>query len=80
MELGNLGVLPIALYPELRICAMSFEQVSTSVTNPYYKKKGNKYAGQRGPDQSKIWTEVEKELADDEHQIELFPTKEPRPH
>ena len=60
MELGNLGVMPIALYPGMRICAFTFEEVSSPVEVPYYKKKNNKYAGQKSPLASKLTQEVRK--------------------
>ncbi len=60
MELGNLGVMPIALYPGMRICAFTFEEVSSPVDVPYYKKKSNKYAGQQSPLASKLTQEVRK--------------------
>jgi dCTP deaminase len=49
MELSNLGRMPVALYPGMRICAFSFEEVSSPVLVPYRKKVGNKYAGQVTP-------------------------------
>jgi dCTP deaminase len=49
MELSNLGRMAVALYPGMRICAFSFEEVSSPVTVPYRDKKNNKYAGQRTP-------------------------------
>lgn len=55
IELGNLGVMPVALYPRMRICALTFEKVSSRVSVPYHKKPGNKYAGQTGPVASKIF-------------------------
>lgn len=60
MELGNLGVMPVALYPGMRICAFTFEEVSSPVEVPYSKKKGNKYAGQQSPLASKLTNEVRK--------------------
>jgi dCTP deaminase len=60
MELGNLGSLPVALYPGMRICAFTFEEVSSKVDVPYGKKKGNKYAGQSSPLASKLTQEVRK--------------------
>lgn len=60
MELGNLGVMPVALYPGMRICAFTFEEVSSPVEVPYRKKKGNKYAGQQSPLASKLSNEVRK--------------------
>ena len=63
MELGNLGVMPVALYPGMRICAFTFEEVSSKVDVPYRKKKNNKYAGQKSPLASKLSVEVNRERA-----------------
>jgi dCTP deaminase len=60
MELGNLGTMPVALYPGMRICAFTFEEVSSPVEVPYRKKVGNKYAGQKDPLASKLTQEVRK--------------------
>lgn len=54
LELGNLGRIPVALYPGMRICAMTFEQLSSPSKNPYTSKRGAKYVGQAGPDESRI--------------------------
>jgi|SRR3989344_1485066 len=61
MELGNLGVMPVALYPGMRICAFTFEEVSSPVEVPYNKKKNNKYSGQKTPLASKLSIEVRKQ-------------------
>ena len=61
LEIANMGKMPVALYPGMRICALSFMQLSTPAQVPYYKKKGAKYAGQTGPDESKIDLEREKD-------------------
>lgn len=58
MELGNLGVMPVALYPGMRICAFTFEEVSSAVEVPYRKKKNNKYAGQQDPRASRLNREM----------------------
>jgi dCTP deaminase len=58
LELSNLGRMPVALYPGMRICSFTFEQVSTPVSVPYYKKPGNKYSGQTRPVASKLVGEV----------------------
>ncbi len=50
MELGNIGPMPVALYPGMRICSMTFEKISSPSSRPY---KG-KYAGQSGPVGSKL--------------------------
>lgn len=54
MELGNLGRLPVALYPGMRVCALTFEELTTPALVPYNKKKSAKYAGQKSPLPSKI--------------------------
>ena len=58
LELSNLGVMPVALYPGMRICSFTFEQLSSRVEVPYYKKIGNKYAGQDRPVASRLATET----------------------
>jgi len=57
MELGNLGRMPVALYPGMRICSLTFEEVSSKVEIPYWKKKGAKYVDQKGPEPSKLFKE-----------------------
>ena len=57
MEMGNLGRMPVALYPGMRICSLTFEEVSSKVETPYWKKKGAKYVGQKGPEPSKLFKE-----------------------
>ncbi len=54
LELANMGKLPVALYPNMRICSISFEQLSSPAEVPYYKKKSAKYLNQKGPGESKI--------------------------
>lgn len=57
LELANMGKMPVALYPGMRICSVSFEQLTSPAQVPYYKKKGAKYLGQKGPGESKIHQE-----------------------
>jgi dCTP deaminase len=54
LELGNIGVLPVILYPGMRICSFTFEETSSPVEIPYYLKKNNKYSGQENPLTSKL--------------------------
>src|SRR3989344_3225594 len=49
LELGNLGRIAVALYPGMRICAMTFEELSTPSETPYSKKKEAKYVFQKNP-------------------------------
>ncbi|MBI2033321.1 MAG: hypothetical protein HYT10_02540 [Candidatus Levybacteria bacterium] len=46
--------MAVALTPGMRICAMTFEQLSSEVEIPYTKKKNAKYKIQTGPQESKI--------------------------
>jgi len=57
MELGNLGRMPVALYPGMRICSMTFEELSSPAQVPYSAKKSAKYVGQKTPLASKIGEE-----------------------
>ena len=54
LELSNLGRMPVALYPGMRICSFTFEQLTTPSSVPYRKKAGNKYAGQTRPLASRL--------------------------
>ena len=57
LELGNLGRMAVMLYPGRRICSMTFEELASCAEKPYYSKSGAKYAGQKGPVESKIHQE-----------------------
>jgi len=58
MELGNIGVMPVALYPGMRICSFTFEEVSSPVETPYAKRKNAKYINQDNPIASKLSDEM----------------------
>lgn len=58
LELGNHGRMPVALYPGIRICSMTFEQLSSPAETPYTKKDSAKYIDQSGPVASKIFEET----------------------
>jgi dCTP deaminase len=57
MELGNMGRMAVALYPGMRICALTFEELSSPVDVPYNKKKSAKYVGQKSAVPSRIGEE-----------------------
>ena len=57
-KLSNLSRMAVALYPGMRICSFTFEQVSTPVSVSYRDKPNNKYAGQTSPLASKLVSEV----------------------
>lgn len=54
LELGNLGRMAVALTPGMRICAMTFEELSSPSETPYNKRQDAKYVMQEGPIESKI--------------------------
>lgn len=59
MELGNLGIVPVLLYPGMRVCSFTFEELSGPAEIPYYKKHSNKYAGQADPVASRLAKDME---------------------
>jgi len=58
MELGNLGQMPVALYPGMRICALTFEELKTPSSQPYVDKQSAKYAHQASPLASRIGSDT----------------------
>jgi dCTP deaminase len=58
LELSNLSRMPVALYPGMRICSFTFEQLSSPVSVPYRAKPNNKYADQSQPLASRLDREV----------------------
>ncbi len=57
LELGNLGRMAIKLTVGMRICAMTFEELSSPAVTPYTSKKFAKYKFQQGPEESRIHEE-----------------------
>ncbi len=57
LELGNLGRMAIKLTVGMRICAMTFEELSSPAAIPYTSKKFAKYKFQQGPEESRIHEE-----------------------
>src|SRR3989344_2938409 len=54
LELGNLGRMAVALTVGMRICAMTFEELSSPADTPYVNKKSAKYKFQKAPVESKL--------------------------
>ena len=75
MELGNLGVMPVALYPRMRICCFTFERLSSPAERPYGSDK-SKYQGQTGPLESGVWEELGDELEEEQLHKGLQPALE----
>ena len=57
LELGNLGRMAVKLTPGMRICAMTFDELSSPAEVPYGQKKLAKYKIQDGPNESRIHEE-----------------------
>ena len=54
LELSNVANLPITLYPSMKICQISFMEMTTPAEHPYGADLlGSKYRGQRGPTPSR---------------------------
>ncbi len=53
LELGNLGRIPVALFPGMRICSFTFEQLSSPSEQEYHSRAASKYANQQGASASK---------------------------
>lgn len=56
LELGNLGRIPVALFPGMRICSFTFEELTSPSENTYDKK--GKYIDQQGASASKLADEL----------------------
>lgn len=54
LELANMSRIPVMLRPGMRICSISFEELTSPAEVPYYKKKTAKYVDQKVPEASKI--------------------------
>ena len=67
MELSNLGRKAVALYPGMRVCSFTFQQLTSPVMVPYRTKTGNKYAGQHQPRASLL--SEEERLASDAREL-----------
>ena len=57
LELGNLGRMAVSLTVGMRICAMTFEELSSPAEIPYTSKKFAKYKFQDTPIESRIHEE-----------------------
>lgn len=48
LELSNVNIMPINLYPGMRICQISFETLMGEVERPYGINRKSHYLGQKG--------------------------------
>jgi dCTP deaminase len=54
LELSNVGVYAMKLYPGMRIAQLSLHQLSSPAERPYGIARGSKYGGQSRPEPSRI--------------------------
>lgn len=55
LELSNLGRVPVALYPRMRVSQIVLQEMRSPAARPYGSPgRGSKYQGQRGPQASRI--------------------------
>lgn len=55
LELSNLGNVPVALYPRMRVSQIVLHRMASPAARPYGSPgRGSKYQGQRGPVASRI--------------------------
>jgi dCTP deaminase len=59
LEISNLGRIAVALYPEMRICQISFEQMSSPVSEGYGARHLAKYQGQESTTGSRLFDDRE---------------------
>ncbi|MBS1264149.1 MAG: dCTP deaminase, dUMP-forming [Methanonatronarchaeales archaeon] len=59
LELSNLGTVPVALYPKMRVSQVVFEQMTSEAERPYGAERGSKYQDQEGPIASRITVDEE---------------------
>ena len=59
LEISNIGLLPVRIYPEMRVCQLLFEELSSPTSQPYTKRAGSKYKVQNQPLASKISEEID---------------------
>lgn len=58
LEISNIGLVPVRVYPEMRVCQLLFEQLSSETTQPYTQRAKSKYRYQNSPIGSKITTDT----------------------
>lgn len=54
LEFYNLGKIPLALRPDMTICALSFETLSSPADRPYRLREDAKYKNQQGAISSRM--------------------------
>ena len=58
LEISNVGKIPVALYPGMRVCKLVFHELTSTSEKPYHLKEGAKYQKQKGLEESKIFKDL----------------------
>lgn len=61
LEMSNVGKVPVALYPGMRVCKLVLHKLTSPAETPYYMQKDAKYQKQTGIEESKIFKEFKKD-------------------
>lgn len=61
LEMTNVGKMPLAIHPNMRICKLVFFKLSSKAEKPYFLKEDAKYRNQENVVGSKIHQEFKKE-------------------
>ena len=59
LEISNLNTVPVALYPDMRVCQLAFETMTSPADIPYGAKSCSKYQNQVLPEESKVGLDPE---------------------
>jgi len=54
LEISNQSNLAVALYPNMYICQIAVETLSTPAQSPYNKRKRSLYHRQKGPTEARL--------------------------
>jgi len=54
LEIANISRVPVMLWPGMKVCRLTFEELTSPSESPYSHRKASKYCGQRGPSISRI--------------------------
>ncbi|MBU0530091.1 MAG: dCTP deaminase [Candidatus Aenigmatarchaeota archaeon] len=55
LEITNMGRMPVALYPGMRIAKLALHKLSSPSENPYNKRTDTKYHKQKGVSETRVY-------------------------
>lgn len=58
LELSNIGMMPVMLYPKMRVCQLVFEMLTSPAERPYNKNPKAKYCGKTVPVETALGLEI----------------------